>query len=48
MPNQGLEPTPSSVRYAPAFGRGSGPALGIESVAWRLEARSASRSLRRT
>jgi hypothetical protein len=26
-PNEGLEPTPSSVRCAPAFGRGSGPAL---------------------
>jgi hypothetical protein len=27
-PNEGLEPTPSSVRSAPASGRGSGPALG--------------------
>jgi hypothetical protein len=26
-PNEGLEPTPSSVRSAPAFGRGSGLAL---------------------
>ena len=28
--NHGLEPTPSSVRSAPAFGRGSGPALGAK------------------
>ena len=30
-PNEGMEPTPSSVRscLAPAFGRGSCPALGV-------------------
>jgi hypothetical protein len=27
-PHEGLEPTSSSVRCAPAFGCGSGPALG--------------------
>ena len=27
-PNQALEPTPYSLRLAPAFGRGSPPALG--------------------
>src|SRR2546425_13313664 len=27
--NEGLEPTPSSVRCAPASGRGSGPALSV-------------------
>jgi hypothetical protein len=29
-PNEGLEPTPSSVRCAPASRRGSGPALGCK------------------
>jgi len=27
-PNPGLEPTAYSLRYAPAFGSGSGPAFG--------------------
>jgi len=31
-PNKALEPTPYSVRYAPAFGRGSPPALGAYGV----------------
>jgi uncharacterized protein YeaO (DUF488 family) len=30
LPNEGLEPTPSSVRSAPASGRGSGPALDAD------------------
>ena len=30
QPNQALEPTPYSLRFAPAFGRGSPRALDVE------------------
>jgi hypothetical protein len=33
-PNQALEPTPYSVRCAPAFRRGSPPALGSMNDLW--------------
>ena len=36
VPNIALEPTPYSLRFAPAFGRGSPPAFGVLVCAFNL------------
>jgi hypothetical protein len=43
-PNQALEPTPYSLRYAPASGRGSPPAFGAKGAEEKLGVNSPERS----